>query len=567
MNWSYTYSSDIWPALITLALTIFLGFYSWSRRHIPAAKPFVIACFIGGLWALGAILELSAVNFSTKVFWVKFQAIWHLPVAAVITCFVLQYASLGRWLTHRNCVFLFLFPLLCMLLMVTNGSHHLIWAGFGINGHVTVYSGRLFWFFISYGILLGIFNLAVMFWLAIFSPGQRWPVAIMVVSQMIAHIGYTIDKLGTDLFGPGEAVLLVVGVVCSGYALAFLRFHAIDPVAAASKAALRQMHEGLFVLDLQGRISEANPMAAKMLGIPENRLRNKTFKDVMPIDMDNLEPLENQETVHTDITLEKENSALQFRLNLTELRGPDGEVIGKLILLHDVTKQKRAQTQILEQQRKVATLQERERLARELHDGIAQTLGYVGIQTQSALKWLHDGNNEKAGSLLNRLLEVTKDAHADVRESILTLKTGKSPEGSFIPALKKYIDKFQSNYGIRTELSLSDEIEENTFDPLVEVQLLRVIQEALTNSRKHSGAHTLRVCMQLDGNKAYITITDDGHGFDTSQLEGSNGSHFGLIFMRERMEQIGGAMKIDSILGGGTVLKLDVPIRKQREGT
>jgi PAS domain S-box-containing protein len=566
MTWPYSYSSDIWPALITLALVIYLGSYSWSRRHIPAAKPFAVACFIGGLWTLGAILELSAVNFSTKVFWVKFQAIWHLPVAAVITCFVLQYAGLGRWLTHRNCVFLFLVPLLCLLLMVTNGSHHLIWAGFRMNGHVTVSSGKLFWVFISYGILLGIFNLAVMFWLAICSPGHRRPVAIMVVSQMIAHVGYTIDKLGTDLFGPGEAVLLVVGVVCSGYALAFLRFHAIDPVAAARKAVLQQMSEGLFVLDLQGRISEANPMAAKMLGVPENRLCNKLFKDVMPVDVDDLIQLKNQETFQMDITLKKENSARQYRLNLTELRGRDGEVIGKLILLHDITEQKRAQTQILEQQRKVATLQERERLARELHDGIAQTLGYVGIQTQSALKWLQGGNNEKAGSLLGRLVEVTKDAHADVRESILSLKTGKGPEWSFIPALKKYIDKFQTNFNIRTELSLSDEIEKNTFDPIVEVQLLRVIQEALTNSRKHSGAHTLRVCVELDGKKAYITITDDGHGFDTSRLEGSDGSHFGLIFMRERMEQIGGSMKIDSIPGSGTVLKLDVPIRKQREG-
>ncbi len=567
MTWPYFYSPDIWPALITLALTIFLGSYSWSRRYIPAAKPFIIACLIGGLWTLGAIMELLAVDFSTKVFWVKFQAIWHLPGAAVITCFVLEYAGLGRWLTQRNCILLFLLPLLCVLLMVTNGFHHLIWAGFQMNGHVIVSSGRLFWFFISYGILLGIFNLAVMFWLAIISPSHRWPVAIMVVSQMIAHVGYTIDKLSPDLLGPGEAVLLVVGVVCSGYALAFLRFHAIDPVAAARKTALQQMHEGLFVLDLQGRISEANPMAAKMLGIPENRLLNKLIKDLLPVHADDLIRLENQKTFQMDITLEKENSARQYRLNSTELRGRDGEVVGKLILLHDVTEQKLAQIQILEHQSVVATLQERERLAREIHDGIAQILGYVVIQAQTALKCLHDGNKEKAGSLLNRLVEVTKDAHADVRESILSLKTGKGPEWSFIPTLKNYLDKFQSNYGIRTELTLSDGIRENTFDPLVEIQLLRVIQEALTNSRKHSNAHTLKISVERDGYRAWVTITDDGRGFDAGQIGNRHGSHFGLIFMRERMEQIGGTLKIDSIPGGGTVLKLCVPVREQQEKT
>jgi signal transduction histidine kinase len=215
----------------------------------------------------------------------------------------------------------------------------------------------------------------------------------------------------------------------------------------------------------------------------------------------------------------------------------------------------------------VATLQERERLARELHDGIAQTLGYVGIQAQTAVKWIKDGNNDKAESLLGRLVEVAKDAHADVRQSILNLRSASGRQWSFIPALKKYIDKFQSNYDIRTELSLSDTIEENTFDPIVEVQLLRVIQEALTNSHKHSGARNLRVCVELDGNKAYITISDDGKGFDPGRIEPESGGHFGLMFMRERMEQIGGSLKIDSIPGEGTVLKLDVPIRKQREGT
>ena len=76
MNWSYAYNPDIWPALITLALVIFLGAYSWRRRHIPAAKPFTIACVFGVLWVLGVILEISAVDFSIKVFWKKYSAIW-----------------------------------------------------------------------------------------------------------------------------------------------------------------------------------------------------------------------------------------------------------------------------------------------------------------------------------------------------------------------------------------------------------------------------------------------------------------------------------------------------------
>ena len=235
----------------------------------------------------------------------------------------------------------------------------------------------------------------------------------------------------------------------------------------------------------------------------------------------------------------------------------------RLLLMHDITEQKRAQASILEQRSVVATLQERERLARELHDGIGQILGYVSMQAQTVLKLVHDGKSEKAESLLGRIVEVTRDAHVDVRESILNLRTGADLDWSFIPTLKNYIGRFEENYGIRTELSLADGIGENTFDAAAGLPLLRVIQEAMTNCRKHSGAQTLKVCAELDGRTSQITINDDGCGFDTSQLESNAESHFGLVFMRERMEQIGGSLSVRSTPGDGTVLQLDVPNREQ----
>lgn len=562
---TYSYRPDIWPAVTTLVLVVYLGVYSWRRREIPAAKPFTVACFLGALWAFGTILELSAVDFSSKVFWVKFQAVWQLPVAATITCFVLQYAGLGRWLTRRNYILLFLFPLLCVLMMVTNNLHHLIWTGFRLNGYVTVSPGGFFWIFVSYGILIVLFNVAVLVWLAIRSPGHRWPVAIMLAGQMIGRLAYTLDKLDSSLIGPGESVFFVVGVASVAYALAFLRFHAIDPVAAARNAVLHQMDEGLFVLDLDGRIVDVNPMAAVILGTPERTLRGKPLTEFMPVDPGFLKQPENEEGGSTEIILGKDASARHYHLNLTNLKGRQGEVIGQLLLLRDVTGEKRAQANLLDQQRVVATLQERDRLARELHDGIGQILGYVSMQVQTARKWLRDGNEEKAESLMGRIAEVSKDAHAEVRESILSLRIGPDQNWSLIPALKKYIDRFQANYGIRTEFSISDRIGDTTFLPAAEVQVFRVIQEAMTNCRKHSGAHSLKVDIALAGSRSLVTISDDGQGFDAGQFEQGQSGHFGLGFMRERMEQIGGSLTIDSIPGSGAMLKLDVPIRKQPE--
>jgi len=191
----------------------------------------------------------------------------------------------------------------------------------------------------------------------------------------------------------------------------------------------------------------------------------------------------------------------------------------------------------------------------------------MGMQTQTALKWLDDGNHEKTQSLLRRLVAVAKDAHADVRESILALKTGSGQQWSFLAALREYVAKFQSNYGIRAALAVSEGIDESTFDRATGLHLLRAIQEALTNARKHSGAKELAVRLDLDGTRAHITITDDGQGFDAGRVGDGSGAHFGLVFMRERMEQVGGRLKIASAAGGGTALKLDVPIATHREET
>lgn len=560
LSLSYYYNPEIWPALITLFLIIYLGSYSWQRRNIPAAKPFIVACVLSGFWTIGVILEILASHYTGKVFWIRFQAIWHLPAVTAITCFVLQYAGLGRFLNRRNYVLLSIVPVLGAVVMATNDFHQLMWAGFLANVHVSVSAGELYWFFITYGYLLSIINFAVLIWLAVSSPGQRLPVAIILMSQVVARIGYGVDKIYPDLIGPGERVLLVVGVMTAAYALAFLRFQAIDPVATARRAVFDQMGEGLYVLDMQDRIVYANPMAAMIAGVPGHSLRQRQLAEVLPIDAGLLNQMERQKIGETDLTLSKDDSAKRYNLLLTHLRGRKDEVIGKMLLLRDVTEQWRAQNRIIEQQRTVAKLQEREHLARELHDGIGQILGYVSIQAQTALKWIQNGNADKAGSVLGRIAEVAKDAHADIRESILTLRVGSEKKKSFTQSLKSYLDRFQANFGIGTELSISPNIGENTFDPALEAQLLRVIQEALTNSRKHSGAQTLKVSVELNTSKALITVTDDGKGFDTSQIGSCGGSHFGLVFMRERMAQIGGSLTIVSVPNGGTVLKLEAPV-------
>jgi signal transduction histidine kinase len=546
---------------MTLALMVYLGHYSWHRRHIPGARLFALACAVCSPWILGVIMEISAVAIPTRIFWYQFQAVWPLAAGATITCFILRFAGLDAWLNPRTYALLFLVPVLNALTIATNPLHHLMWTGFETTTHLVPLPGLLYWFFNSYVYLLGLINLAVLGWLAVHSPRHRWPVAIILSGQVLGRVGYTLDKMDTGWFGPGESAFFTVGVVATAYAIAFLRFHMIDPLTAARASVLEQMREGMFVLDRKGRILDVNPMAASILDIPAAGLRGRSLSGFLPLDSGIPQGPDDTGTDRAEIILGTPDAPRVYDVNRTPLRDRNGDLVGELLLLHDTTEHRQTQTRVVEQQEVVATLRERERLARELHDGIGQTLGYVGLQAQAALQWVRSGKMEKAETVLGRLADVAHEAHADVRESILGLKAD-SPQGwSFFPTLRTYLQKYQTHYGIRTELAVSDGVGEDTFEPAAGVHLLRVVQEALSNSRRHGSAGNVNVRIGLNATHAHVTIVDDGTGFDSNGHGGAGDSHFGLRFMRDRMQQIGGSMKIDSKPGTGTVLTLNVPTR------
>ena len=560
MTWAYNFDPYLWPAAMSAGLIAVLGWYSWRRRNVPGAQPFAIATIFGVLWIIGLALESAAIDAPAKIFWFIFQGVWQLPVATAITCFVLEYAGLGRWLTRRNLLLLSIPSLLVLGMILTNGLHHSMWQDFQVNQTVTPIRGPTYWASFAIGYTLAFLNIAVFIWLFIRSPGHRWPVALMLVGQIGSRTFYLLDTVNIAFMEPLSPIFLMFVFAFSIYAIAMFGFHVFDPVPVARLAVLQQMNEGMLVLDLQGRIADLNPAAEKILGKPATNLRGRSVAEVIPAATDILGDPKMMVAVRSEMIIEKGNTVRYYNSNLTPLMDRRSKLVGQLLLLHDITEQKQAQVQVVEQQRVLATLQERERLARELHDGVGQVLGYVSMQTQTARRYVHEGNAEKAESLLGRLQEVAKDAHADVRESILNLRTDQTQGWSFIPALKQYLENYQANYNIHTELALSGPAKEINFSPVQGAQMLRVIQEALTNARKHGGAHNVKLVIAQASDQKVITVTDDGSGFDTLEPNRDVDNHFGLAFMRERIEQIGGALKIESRPGWGTVVTMSAPI-------
>jgi nitrate/nitrite-specific signal transduction histidine kinase len=208
-----------------------------------------------------------------------------------------------------------------------------------------------------------------------------------------------------------------------------------------------------------------------------------------------------------------------------------------------------------EHERQTATMAERERIAREMHDGMAQVLGVTHLRLRSLEARLADADVSTARTELTDLADLCHEAYADVREAIVGLRELTRGDQSLIEGLREYVAKYSRQSGIDTSLEC-DVIGDITLTPRAELQLLRVVQEALTNVRKHSGAGRAWVVVTDEPAGLAFTVADDGHGFAADE-PGREG--IGLHSMRERMALVGGTLTVKSTPGQGTRVTALVP--------
>ncbi len=208
-------------------------------------------------------------------------------------------------------------------------------------------------------------------------------------------------------------------------------------------------------------------------------------------------------------------------------------------------------------------LQERRRLSREIHDGAAQTVSALQWQAQLVSRQLLE-----MGINLNEvkeLISLAEKAQHETRESLELLRnyTG---NGSFLPHLKDYLKHLVQDTGINFNIDI--ETEKLHLDAIVELELLRICQEALVNVRKHSRGHNVWIRVRLVNEHVEVRITDDGCGFDVLKYyhDGIQAKGHGLEVMRERAESVGGRWRVVSMPGQGTEIQIEVPCVPNRAG-
>ncbi len=310
--------------------------------------------------------------------------------------------------------------------------------------------------------------------------------------------------------------------------------------------------DAILSLDAQGCITSWNQGAERMLGYPESAIVGRPLRNLLP-DADNLAVrLQKQGVVKGFETkaIANNSQALTVELTQTRLTVADESSAASLIIMRDVTTRR---------ERENIREEERARIARDLHDGVAQTLYFMALKADMIRQQVTQ-KPEWAAAELKEIGQTARSVIREVRRTIFALRPLNWSDGTFAPALTLFVEEFSEQVGWRVEVNIDEygELIPSRLEPTI----FRLVQESLNNAAKHAEANHVWVSLERveRGTMLYLIVRDDGIGFDTDQATNSG---LGLNQMRERSAAIGGLLQLSSQPGEGTIVSARLPVSRQ----
>jgi PAS domain S-box-containing protein len=253
------------------------------------------------------------------------------------------------------------------------------------------------------------------------------------------------------------------------------------------------------------------------------------------------------------VRMTKDGRRLDISLTVSPIRNSEGEIVGASTIARDITERNRAEA-ALRQVRE----SERRRLARDLHDGELQDLAYTSASMGLIML---DAGDTSLGEELQRAVDRVRRAAQGLREAVNDLRLADETDLPFPDLVESLVTR---NWAMARGLEISLDVGEG-FPPTplgdVGTQSLRILQEALTNARRHSGAREVSVTLETEGGDLVAEVSDDGRGFEPGATPG-----VGLNSMHERAEVIGGELEVASQPGRGISVRLRVPLPEWARG-
>ena len=212
--------------------------------------------------------------------------------------------------------------------------------------------------------------------------------------------------------------------------------------------------------------------------------------------------------------------------------------------------------------RQEAIAEERERIAHELHDGVAQLLAYLTTKISAARLLLRQRRSKVADNQLSEMEDVVQKQALDVRAIIVGLRLLGQAGTGLVKSLKDYVAMCNRLGELNVLLEIGPGVDSLHIDPETELHLLRIVQESVSNARKHSSATEIRIKISVEDGELFLGIEDNGIGFDPWQIKLWRSPHFGLHTMGERAEKIGASFKVESAHGKGAQVSVRLKLKE-----
>ncbi|HKL79231.1 MAG TPA: histidine kinase N-terminal 7TM domain-containing protein [Mobilitalea sp.] len=562
------YTPYIWLLIISSVITFFLGVIVLTgQRKSKGVFYFALSMIMLTLWSLPNALEMMADTLQTKIFWGKVQyiAYCYSPITLVALC--MNFTGYDKFIKSKKVICLAILPTIIIILVWTNSYHGLIRYDVYLDqsGSFPVVGkkyGVAFYIHAAYSYILNI-TAVILLIRALFIKKSIYlkqtvmlliGTSVIVIPNIIYVLGLSPFKMDITpvFFGPAGIIIL--------WSIFWYKMFELVPVARTMVT--ETMNLGFMVLDLQNRVMDMNPAFLKIFDIPKTQFYDMGIEKVCSKIPDLVEACQRQ-LPHFEFEVKHEDKNYIYEVLFNPLNDKKGNLIGKYAVVYEVTDKKQAQQEFLKHQQTLTRMEEKERLARDLHDNLGQLLGSINMQVQGINQELSNAGIDIVSDKLKQLVKVSQIAHSEVRDYIREVRSSANLDKDFVNEIKNVISLFEFQTGIYIDLNITGNLTGELIKSYLRINMLNIIKEALNNIRKHAEAQKVQVTLQITDQLLYVSVMDNGKGFCSTSSGESKGS-FGLNIMQERAVLIGGQVHIESEIGKGTLVTVSVPLVEGR---
>jgi PAS domain S-box-containing protein len=561
----YQYIPYIWPLIASAATSLSLGIYAVTRRlRSKGAISFILSMIVVTLWSSANALEMSSIVFSTKLFWANVQYLSYCFSPLTLLALCMEFTGHDKWIRSRKIFWLAVIPTIIIFLVWTDEVHGLVRYGMQMDysGEFPVIIKKYGPAFLVHAVYSQFINLfawvllikAVYFKNTVYKK-QAAALLIGVSLIILPNILYILGLSPVKRFDITPLFFAPAGIIV---AWGIFRYKLFDVIPVAWAQVIRTMEAGLMILDLQNRVLEINPAFEKIAGCTAKAVLTRPVNEVYSNIPELVDALQEDNISHVEFTKAEDGISRIYEAVISTLADRKGILVGRLVIIYDITRKKQEQQLYLQQQWGQAVRMEKERHARDMHDNLGQILGFISLQTQGIKQELINAGVDSVSQELDKLASAAQTANDDIREYIRRARNEQDMESDFIKAVEQDITRFEDQTGLEVRLEKPDSFQWNLLDADVRLNLLNIIKEAMNNIRKHAEASNVKISFSLAGTRLHILIEDDGKGFETNQVK-SMKTRYGLGIMKERAAEIGAQMEIESKPGDGCRISLLLP--------